>query len=356
MDRRTVDVYERSAEAYAAARTTRSSPRARALRASLPPAGLCLDLGCGPGHHLRFLGRPTVAADAARAMLDQAAKRARGAHLVQCDLEQLPFRRQSLAGVWASKCHQHVPAERLPMALAELHHATAVGGRLELTMFQGDGTMISDDDFPGRSFTLWQPGDVIDLLVGAGFTVDRVRTPGNAGTHRIEVAATRARTLADLVSAGMRLLCCGLNPSLYAADTGVGYARPGNRFWPALSLAGLTTADRDPRHLLRHDAIGMTDLVKRATPGADALAAEEYRAGVSRIERLCRRLRPGAVCLVGMAGWRAAVNRRAEPGWQPEHLGPSAVYLMPSTSGLNARTSVADLAGHLGAAIAGPDA
>ena len=63
----------------------------------------------------------------------------------------------------------------------------------------------------------------------------------------------------------MRLLVCGLNPSIYSADAGVGYARPGNRFWPAAIAAGLVTEDRDPRHALSHHGVGITDLVKRAT-------------------------------------------------------------------------------------------
>ena len=66
----------------------------------------------------------------------------------------------------------------------------------------------------------------------------------------------------------MRLLVVGLNPSLYSADVGVGYRRPGNRFWPAALGAGLVTRDRDPSHALRVHGVGMTDLVKRATSNA----------------------------------------------------------------------------------------
>ena len=59
--------------------------------------------------------------------------------------------------------------------------------------------------------------------------------------------ATRARSLPDTVGPGMRLLVCGLNPSVYSADAGIGFARPGNRFWPAAIAAGIVTVDRDPR-------------------------------------------------------------------------------------------------------------
>jgi TDG/mug DNA glycosylase family protein len=96
----------------------------------------------------------------------------------------------------------------------------------------------------------------------------------------------------------------------------------------------------------------MTDLVKRATPRADELTRDEYRDGFARVERLARWLRPGAVCFVGLAGWRAAVDRKAVAGVQPTACGGRPVYVMPSTSGLNARVPPAALAAHLSAAAA----
>lgn len=164
---------------------------------------------------------------------------------------------------------------------------------------------------------------------------------------RIEIVATALRALPDHVGPGMRLLCCGLNPSLHAAAAGIGYVTGSNRFWRALAAAGLSTRDRDPRHLLRHDHIGMTDLVKRPTTRASELSTDEHRAGVERLEQLCHWLRPGALAVVGLAGWRAAVDRRAAVGWQPGTLGTTPVYVLPSTSGLNAGTSLAELTAHL---------
>jgi TDG/mug DNA glycosylase family protein len=353
MDRRTVDVYERSARDYATARGVTNGPRAESFAEAVEPGGVRLDLGCGPGHHLPLLGRPVIAADAAAAMLDVVPQHAPWAWRLRCDQEALPFRRGALAGVWANKTLQHVEAGRLPLALAGLHRALAVGGRLDLAVFQGDGTWTSDDDLPGRFFALWQPEELVDLLTGAGFTDISVNTT-EGEWPRVEIEAVRARTLADTVAPGMRLLVCGLNPSLYAADAGTAFARPGNRFWPAMRAAGLATVDRDPSHLLTHHRVGMTDLVKRATVAAAELSDEEYRDGIARVERLCRRLSPGAVCLVGLAGWRAALDRRAAAGWQPGTLGGSPVYLMPSTSGLNASSQLADLAAHLRRAVAGP--
>ena len=176
-----------------------------------------------------------------------------------------------------------------------------------------------------------------DLLEGAGFEV----------VGRGPLVARRLRTLPDRVGPDLRLLVCGLNPSLHAADRGVGFARPGNRFWPAMLAAGLVTVDRDPTHALHEHGIGMTDLVKRATVAAAELRADEFVAGVARVERLCAWLRPRAVLLVGLAGWRAAVDRKATVGWQSRSLGGAPVYVMPSTSGLNASSQLPGFVEHL---------
>ena len=96
----------------------------------------------------------------------------------------------------------------------------------------------------------------------------------------------------------------------------------------------------------------MTDLVKRATRAARELAPDEYRTGVARLDRLARWLRPGAICVVGLTGWRHAVDRTATEGEQPSALGGRPVYVMPNTSGLNASSQLDGFAAHLRAAIA----
>jgi TDG/mug DNA glycosylase family protein len=191
------------------------------------------------------------------------------------------------------------------------------------------------------------PERVTDVLVGAGFTVESLR----AGRGAVRVTVTRERTLPDTVGAGLRLLVSGLNPSLYAADAGIGFARPGNRFWPAALAAGVVAVDRDPDAALAA-GIGLTDVVKRATPRADELGAAEYRSGMARLARTVAWLEPAVVCFVGLAGWRAAVDRCAVAGPQPEGLGGRPVYVMPSTSGLNAHASLDELAEHFRRAFA----
>jgi double-stranded uracil-DNA glycosylase len=222
-----------------------------------------------------------------------------------------------------------VPPDELPLALAELHRSLPVGDPVRCS-------------FPGGT-----DDRLVDLFTGAGFTEIRL-SPGSPPT----VEAVRARTLPDFVGPGMRMLVVGLNPSLHAADAGVGYVTPSNRFWKAALEVGLVTVDRDPWHALRHHGVGMTDLVKRATRRADELHADEFRGGVARVDRLCARLQPGVVCVVGLAGWRAAVDRRATVGLQDHQLGGRPVHVMPSTSGLNASSQLPDLVAHLRAALA----
>jgi double-stranded uracil-DNA glycosylase len=203
-----------------------------------------------------------------------------------------------------------------------------------------------------RLFAQWQEGELLSVLTGAGFVAME--------TERFEGALVMrgrsGRTLADTITDSMRVLLVGLNPSVHSADAGFGFAGPGNRFWPALALADPSTIDaaRDPVALVQRHGIGMTDLVKRATPRADEISKVEYVEGIDRLERLCRWLQPKAVCIVGLSGWRAAVDRKAASGWQDRFMGGCPVYVMPNPSGLNAHDTVDTLAHHLRCALAAP--
>jgi TDG/mug DNA glycosylase family protein len=359
MDRQTVETYEQGADTYATQRRAYHPDRAERFAATVEEGAWRLDLGSGPGHYLPYLGRPVVAADPAAAMVATALSLhgEPGVAGVVCEAGALPFRRGAIGGMWASKSLQHIPAENLPLVLRELHRVLPVGGTLDLTLFRGEGAeVVDDDEFTGRLFTWWEPDALERLLVGAGFAVTDVDVGAGdptADRHpRFALAARRERTLADTVGPGMRMLICGLNPSLYAADAGVAFARPGNRFWPAARAAGLVSVDRDPGAALAVDGVGMTDLVKRATVAAAELDPAEYRAGLDRLTHLVGWLHPRVVCFVGLAGWRAAVDRKAHPGAQPAPLADTPVYVMPSTSGLNARVPLAALTHHLEAAAA----
>jgi TDG/mug DNA glycosylase family protein len=350
MHRDTVAVYEARADEWLSRRSPLYQDKARAFAERVAGAGPTADLGCGPGFYTGALPAPAVALDAARAMLDLVPARAPDALRVQGDLEALPFRRGALAGAWARNAYVHLPTRWIPLALAQLHFSTRVGAPVELTFFGGGAEgvgLFANDDLPGRFFSLWEPAPLADAVEGAGFTIDELAERSNQyGERAIDVRATRARTLPDFVGPELRVLVCGLNPSLFAADAGIGFARGNNRFWPAALAAGLVSVSRNPWHAVRVDRVGMTDLVKRATPGAGVLTPDEYRAGVERVARLAAWLEPAVVCVLGVTGWRAAVDRTASPGLQDEPLGGRPVYVMPNPSGANAHTTPAELASH----------
>lgn len=343
VDPETLEVYDRDAAVYRANREPWFADRATDLAATVD--GPIIDLGCGAGAYLDALGAETVGLDASAGMLELA--RDRGRPLLQADLGRLPLRRHSAGATWARNSYLHLPHADLPLALAEAHRTLRVGGSMVASFIPGpDDHYRSDDDLPGRNFWRWSDDHLVDVFTGAGF-VDVVLD----GERTRFVTATAARSLPDTVGPGMRLLVCGLNPSLHAADAGIGFVTPGNRFWPAALDVGLAAVDRDPAHAMRNHGMGMTDLAKRATTKADELAPDEYRHGLARLERMCERLQPAAVCVVGLTGWRVAVDRKAVAGWQERTLGGRPVYVMPSTSGLNAHSSQADLTDHLRAAI-----
>ncbi len=354
MDRTTVATYELAASEWMGRRTTpKFLDEAVALAAASPSGAWRADLGCGPGWHAPTLGvgGPVLAIDAARSMARRVGDHAPDAHVVVGDLEALPVRAGVLGSGWARGSYQHIPTERLPLALADLHRSLGADApvRLIITSNRLGAEAEWVDPIGPRHFARWTPERAHDVIVGAGFVVDAI---DDDGAEWLTVRARRAATLADIVGPQMQLLIVGLNPSIYSAERGIGFARPGNRFWPALLASGLADRDRDPIGAYRRFGIGFTDLVKRATVRADALARAEYVEGTARVERLVTWLQPEAVCFAGLSGYRVAIDRHARPGWQDETFGGRPAYVMPNPSGLNAHTNVADLAQHLRTAAA----
>jgi double-stranded uracil-DNA glycosylase len=169
---------------------------------------------------------------------------------------------------------------------------------------------------------------------------------------REEVAAAAGRAVPDLLAPGLRVLFCGINPGLYSGATGHHFARPGNRFWPALHAAGFTShlvRPHEERELLEA-RLGITNLVARATATAAELSVEELRRGRAALARKARRYRPRCVAVLGIGAYRIAFERpRAVPGRQEESLGPSTLWVLPNPSGLNANHQLPDLAREFGA-------
>jgi double-stranded uracil-DNA glycosylase len=166
------------------------------------------------------------------------------------------------------------------------------------------------------------------------------------GVTREQLAAARDRTIPDVLPAG-RVLFCGINPSLYSAATGWHFARPGNRFWPALHMSGFTERRLAPaeQHLLPGYGLGITNLVARATAQAAELTGEELHEGGERLAALVRRERPAVVAVAGVTAYRIAFGRPGTAiGPQPDTLAGARLWVLPNPSGLNAHWTAAGIA------------
>jgi TDG/mug DNA glycosylase family protein len=156
---------------------------------------------------------------------------------------------------------------------------------------------------------------------------------------RADLLAAAGRTIPDVVAPGLAVLFCGINPGLYSAATGHHFARPGNRFWPALHHAGFTPRQLSPaeqEELLAYE-LGITNIADRATARADELTGEELSAGAEVLTAKVRRLRPAWLAVVGVTAYRIGFGRpRAAIGRQAERIGDTGIWVLPNPSGLNA--------------------
>jgi len=142
------------------------------------------------------------------------------------------------------------------------------------------------------------------------------------------------------------VLFVGINPGLYSAATGHHFARPGNRFWPALHAAGFTPRLLHPseQRLLLKGGYGVTNLVNRATASADELAPEEFVAGRKRLASKVRCYRPKIIAFLGVGAYcHTFALRHASLGPQPDKFEGTAVWLLPNPSGLNANYQLPEL-------------
>ena len=164
---------------------------------------------------------------------------------------------------------------------------------------------------------------------------------------KAEIAASRDRTIPDILTRGLAVVFCGINPSLYSAAVGHHFARPGNRFWPTLERSQFTPRLLSPsedRELLRYGC-GLTNLVGRATARADELSRAELLEGATLLAAKARRLRPSCVTFLGITAYRQAFARpKAEIGRQAEIIEGVPVWVLPNPSGLNAHYQIDDLA------------
>ncbi len=162
-----------------------------------------------------------------------------------------------------------------------------------------------------------------------------------------EILAAQGKTVPDVIAPRLRVLFCGINPGLYSGATGYHFARPGNRFWPALYAGGFTDRLLSPfeEYELLTKKYGVTNVVERATATAAELSAQEIIEGGRRLEAKVRRMRPRFLAVLGVGAYRTAFGRpKAGLCLQPETIGETSIWVLPNPSGLNAHYQPKDLA------------
>ena len=163
---------------------------------------------------------------------------------------------------------------------------------------------------------------------------------------RAELEAANGQRVPDLIAPDLRVLFCGINPSLYSAVVGHHFARPGNRFWPVLHRAGFTArllAPSEERELLER-GIGITNVFSRASASAETLSPEDYRVGSASLRRKLGRYRPRVVAFLGLGAYRIAAGRPgAGVGLQAVPFAGIPTWALPNPSGLNAHYQLAEL-------------
>ena len=164
---------------------------------------------------------------------------------------------------------------------------------------------------------------------------------------REQLLAATEKTVRDVIAPDLRVLFSGINPGLYTAAVGHHFARPGNRFWPALYAGGFTNRVLSPfeeRELLK-SGYGITNVVARATASADMLTKEEIVNGGERLRGKVLRYRPRVLAVLGVGAYRTAFNQpKATVGRQEERIGDTTLWVLPNPSGLNANYQAPDLA------------
>ena len=162
-----------------------------------------------------------------------------------------------------------------------------------------------------------------------------------------QLLAATDKTVGDVIAPNLRVLFSGINPGLYTAAVGHHFARPGNRFWPALYAGGFTDhvlSPFDERELLK-SGYGITNVVQRATASADLLTKEELFEGGARLRAKVLRYRPRVLAVLGVGAYRTAFNQpKATVGRQEERIGDTVLWVLPNPSGLNANYQAPDLA------------
>ena len=151
-------------------------------------------------------------------------------------------------------------------------------------------------------------------------------------------SVTTPSAVPDVLSPGLHVVFCGINPGRVSDAAKAHFANPRNDFWRLLHQAGFTPRQLDPSEqfeLLRF-GVGVTNAAYRTTPGSSDLRRADFAGSAERLERLAHDLAPRFIGFVGKEAYRGAFGKRAELGLQERRLADTRLFVLPSTSPANA--------------------
>lgn len=140
----------------------------------------------------------------------------------------------------------------------------------------------------------------------------------------------------DLLATGLKLVFCGTALGRISAERKAYYANPGNFFWRTLHAVGLTPRPFKPEEYAQvlPLGIGLTDLCKAHYGNDNELPAEAWDAEGLRQKIL--HYQPGILAFTSKTGAASFLGRPTGTiplGFQPETVGKTRIYVLPSPSG-----------------------
>jgi double-stranded uracil-DNA glycosylase len=147
---------------------------------------------------------------------------------------------------------------------------------------------------------------------------------------------TRPRhVLPDILRPGLTIVFCGTAAGTVSAARGAYYAHPQNKFWSALAAVGLTPRLVRPEEYgeLPQWGLGLTDIAKHVS-GMDRELPQGAlgREACAELQEKIRAAGPKLLAFTSLTAGRRYLGRAAVFGEQPERIGATRVWLLPSPS------------------------
>ncbi len=164
--------------------------------ASVPAAGLVVDVGCGHGREVLALERAglrAVGVDLSAGMLSCAAEVV-PERVAQADARRLPLADDAVDGIWSVHALLHLPVSDLTVAVAEMARVLRPGGTVAVSLSATGGAEREEVGYwPGRFRTLvgWSLDHVARVFEANGIAVEASGDAGEAGRDTVWVSGRR---------------------------------------------------------------------------------------------------------------------------------------------------------------------